>query len=42
MKQQATTFINNNRVNDAHTTQLDASRKINRSTVAYKFEIWCL
>ena len=27
MKQQATTVINDNRVNDAHTTQLDASRK---------------
>ena len=32
MKQQTTTFINDNRVNDAHTTQLDASRKISNST----------
>ena len=42
MKQQITTFINDNRVNDAHTTQLDASRKINNTTVAYIFEICCL
>ena len=27
MKQQATTVINVKRVNDAHTTQLDVSRK---------------
>ena len=27
MKQLATTFINDTRVNDVHTTQLDASRK---------------
>ena len=39
MKQQATTFINDNRVNDVHTTQLDASRKKDNSTVAYTFEI---
>ena len=42
MKQQTTTFINDNRVNDAHTTQLGASRKISNSTVAYTFEICCL
>ena len=42
MKQQITTFINDNRVNDAHTAQLDASRKINNTTVAYTFEICCL
>ena len=42
MKQQATTVINENRVNDAHTTQLDASRKKSNSTVAYTFEICCL
>ena len=35
MNQQATTVINDNRVNDAHTTQLDASRKKSNSTVAY-------
>ena len=27
MKQQATTVINDNRVNDAHTTQLDAHER---------------
>ena len=49
MKQQATTVINDNRVNDAHTTQLDAhttqldaSRKKSNSTVAYTFKICCL
>ena len=41
MKQQATSVINDNRVNDAHTTQLDASRKKNNSTVTYTFEICC-
>ena len=35
MKQQATTVINENRVNDAHMTQLDAPRKKSNSTVAY-------
>ena len=39
MKQQATTFINANRVNDAHTAQLDAFQKKSNSTVAYTFEI---
>ena len=39
MKQQATTFINYNRVNDAHITQLDASLKKSNSTVVYTFEI---
>ena len=42
MKQQATTVINDKRVNDAHTTQLDASWKKSNSTVAYTFEIFCL
>ena len=42
MNQQATTVINDNRVNDAHTTQLDASRKKSNSTVAYTFKICCL
>ena len=42
MKQQATTFINDNRVNDTHITQLDASRKKSNPTVAYTFEICCL
>ena len=42
MNQQATTVINDNRVNDAHTTQLDASRKKSNSTVAYAFKICCL
>ena len=42
MKQQATTVINDNRVNDAHTTQLDALRKKSNSTVAYTFKICCL
>ena len=42
MKQQATTFINDNRVNDAHITQLDASLKKSNSTVAYTLEICCL
>ena len=42
MKQQATAFINDNRVNDAHTTLLYGSRKIRNSTVAYTFEICCL
>ena len=39
MKEQATTVINNNRVNDAHTTQLNASRKKNNSTIVNTFEI---
>ena len=39
MKQQATTVINDNRVTDAHTTQLDASRKKSISTVTYTFKI---
>ena len=39
MKQQATTVINDNRVNDAHTTQFDASQKKSNSTVAYTLEI---
>ena len=42
MKQQATTVINANRVNDAHTTQLDTSRKKSNFAVAYTFEICCL
>ena len=42
MKQQATTVINANTVNDANTTQLDALRKKNNSTVAYTFKICCL
>ena len=42
MNQQATTVINDNRVNDAHTTQLDVSRKKSNSTVAYTFKICCL
>ena len=42
MKQQATTFINDNRVNDVHITQLGAWRKKSNSTVAYTFEICCL
>ena len=42
MKQQATTVINDNRVNDAHTSQLDDSRKRSNSTVAYTFKICCL
>ena len=42
MKQQATTVINANRVNDAHTTQLDALRKKSNSTEAYTFKICCL
>ena len=39
MKQQATTVINANRVNDAHTAQLDALQKKSNSTIAYTFEI---
>ena len=39
MKQQTTTFINDNRVNDARTTQLDTSWKKSNSTVVYIFEI---
>ena len=39
MKQQATAFINNNRVNDAHTTLLYGSWKKSISTVVYTFEI---
>ena len=39
MKQQTTIFINEDRVNDNHTTQLDVSRKKSNSTVAYTFEI---
>ena len=39
MKQQATKVINDNRVNDVHTTQLDASRKKSNSTIAYTFKI---
>ena len=42
MKQQATTIINAYRVNDAHTTQLDALQKKSNSIVAYTFEICCL
>ena len=42
MKQQATTVINDNRVNDAHATQLDASQKKSSSTVAHTFKICCL
>ena len=42
MKKQGATFINDNRINDAHATQLDASTKISNSTVAYTFEICCL
>ena len=42
MKQQATTVVNDNRVNDAHTTQLDASWKKSNITVAYTFKIYCL
>ena len=42
MKQQATTVINDNRVNDAHTTQVDASPKKSNSTVAYTSKICCL
>ena len=39
MKQQATTVINANRVNDAHTAQLDTLQNKSNSTVAYTFEI---
>ena len=42
MKQQATTVINANRVNDVHTAQLDALQEKSDSTVAYTFEICCL
>ena len=42
MKQQETTVINANRVNDAHTAQLDALKEKSDSTVAYTFEICCL
>ena len=42
MKQQATTVINANRINDAHTIQLDALRKKSNSTVAYAFKIYYL
>ena len=42
MKQQATTYIYDNRVIDAHITQLDVSRKISNSTITYTFEICCL
>ena len=38
MKQQASTVINANRVNDAHTAQLDALQKKSNSTVAKTFE----
>ena len=39
MKQQATTIINANRVNDAPAAQLDVLQKKSNSTVAYTFEI---
>ena len=39
MKQQATSFNNNNRVNDTHTTLLYGSWKKSNSTVAITFEI---
>ena len=39
MKQQASTVINANRVNDAHTAQLDALQKKSNSTVEKTFEI---
>ena len=39
MKQQATEFINDNRVNDTHTTLLYGSWKKGNSTVVYTFEI---
>ena len=42
MKQQAITVINANRVNDAHTAQLNALQEESNSTVAYTFEICCL
>ena len=42
MKQLSTTVINTNRVNDAPTAQLDASRKKSNSTWAYTFKICCL
>ena len=42
MKQQTTTFINDNRVNDAHTTIHYGLWKKSNSTVAYTFEICCL
>ena len=42
MKQQATTFINDNRVDDSHTTLLYGSWKKSSSTVVYTFEICCL
>ena len=42
MKKQATTVINANRVNDAHTNQLDALQKKSNSSVVYTFEICCL
>ena len=42
MKQQTTIFINDNRVNDAHTTQFDASWKKSNSAITYTFEICCL
>ena len=42
MKQQVTAVINDNRVNDAHASLLDASRKKSNSTVASTFEICCL
>ena len=42
MKQQTTTVINDNRVNDAHTAQFDVLQKKSNSTVAYTFKICCL
>ena len=42
MKQQTTTFINDNRVNDAHITLHYGSWKKSNSTVVYIFEICCL
>ena len=42
MKKQATLVINANSVNDAHTAQLNISRKKSNSNVVYKFKISCL
>ena len=42
MKQQAIKVIKGNRVNDAHTTQLDASQKKSNSTVTYTIKMYCL
>ena len=42
MKQQATTVINDYRVKNVYTTQLDVLWKKSKFIVAYTFELCCL